>query len=457
MKFETSIFALNRFIPKSAWIDTALIFGCLVLANSFLSPLDAGWLALHPSPYFAVPMLLGCRYGFAAGATTGLLTGLAVSLGLNTFDEQTFAFILREHGYLLAALVLTGGICGETQRALQQKNIHMMRFNERLQSQLKELDVDMVLLREAKSEVERLLATQDSELSTLDSELRRLFDTDEEGLFPSLLLLLNRQIRISDAAIYLVEGGSSLRRKAFFGEAERLPEHIKAESVEIVSLALKNKTTATLPEIWKETVPRKTDYLMVVPFLNSQEEVMGLLVVSGMPFIALNPKAVSLVSLICRWASRIVERRIRAVSASRSVSGLEHQRIYDSGFFREHVKLALNSYRVHRLPSSIIIFTVAKDSGVSQKNLETAIMANVRSGDCPAVLDISETHLAVLLPLTGERGVSIFVDRILMNCRKIPELSEHIRSRWIKFDSKETVEEIWEDLTNHVGENSGLA
>ena len=438
-------------------MDTALIFGCLVFANSFLSPLDVGWLALHPSPYFAVPMLLGCRYGFAAGATTGLLTGLAVSLGLNMLDEQTFAFILREHGYFLAALVLTGGICGETQRSLHKKNIHMMSFNERLQSQLTELDVDMVLLREAKAEVERLLATQDSELSTLDSELRRLFDTDEEGLFPSLLLLLNRQLRISDAAIYLVEGEASLKRMALFGDKERLPEHMKAENEEIVSLALKNKTTATMPEIWQEVLPKKTDYLMVVPFINSQQEVMGLLVVSGMPFIALNKKAVSLVSLICRWASRIVERRIRAVSASRGVIGLEHQRIYDSDFFREHVKLALNSYRVHRLPSSIVLFSVAKDSGVSQKHLETEIMANVRSGDCPAVLDISETHLAILLPLTGERGVSIFMDRILNHCRKIPDLSEHIQSRWIKFDGKETVEDIWKDLTNNVGENSGHA
>lgn len=438
-------------------MDTAVILGTLVLANSFLSPLDFGWIELHPSPYFALPMLLGCRYGFAAGVVSALLTSLALSLGLNTFNEQTFAIILQQHGYLLAALVLTGGICGEIQRSFQKKQIQMMSFNEHLRSQLRELDVDLALLREAKAELEGLLATEDSELSTLDSELRRLFDTDEEELFPSLLLLLNRQIRVSDAAIYLVEGESFLRRKAIFGEADRLPEHINGESVEIVSLALKNRTTVTLPEIWQGSVPKQTDYLMVVPFLDSHEQVMGFLIVSGMPFIALNKKAVSLVALICRWASRIVERRTRAVSASRSVSGLDHHRIYDSDFFHEHTELAFNSYRIHGLPSSIVLFTVPQDSGVSQENLEIAIMATVRSGDCPAVLDIAETHLAVLLPLTGERGVSIFIDRILMNCRRIPNVSEHIHSRWIRFDSKETVEQIWEELTNHVGKNSGLA
>ena len=79
-------------------------------------------------------------------------------------------------------------------------------------------------------------------------------------------------------------------------------------------------------------------------------------------------------------------------------------------------------------------------------------MASVRSGDCPAVLDLPSTNLAVLLPLTGERGVSIFINRILINCRKDPKLAKHIRSRWIRFESHQNLDSIWTELTRDVEE-----
>ncbi|MDA1273003.1 MAG: hypothetical protein O2960_02975 [Verrucomicrobia bacterium] len=455
MKPLAAIFPRVHSIPHSAWTDAGLIMGFLVLSNSVFSPLDFGWLQVHPSPYFILPILVGCRYGFAAGIIIGLFTAATIFFGLNLLAKTPFAEIVQQRGYLLGTFVFAGSICGEIQRTFRKKEVQLSAHNENLQRHLKELDVDLALLREAKAELEGLLATQDCELSTLDSELRRLFDSDAEELFQSLLLLLNRQLRISDAAVYLPGPESLLIRKAIYGQPDRLPKQLKSDSAEIVALALNNKTTVTLPEIWRGTIPKGSDYLMVVPFLDSHEKVMAVLIVSGMPFISLNRKAISLITLVCRWASRIVERRTRLDGSSRVVNNLENQRIFDASFFRQHTELALNSFRSHGLPSSIVLFTIPKCSGVSQERLETAIMANVRSGDCPAVLDLPDTHLAVLLPLTGERGVGIFVDRILMNCRKDPTLAEHIRKHWIKFDSHEDTNGIWNELTRHVEESSG--
>ena len=90
-------------------------------------------------------------------------------------------------------------------------------------SDLKKLDTDLFLLREAKAELERLLATRDAELSTLDAEIRRLFDSEGDELWQDILLLLNRQARVSDAAIYKVApDGHTLVRKGLLGSARSL-------------------------------------------------------------------------------------------------------------------------------------------------------------------------------------------------------------------------------------------
>ncbi|MCF7763724.1 MAG: hypothetical protein K9N62_08630 [Verrucomicrobia bacterium] len=433
---------------RSAAIDAGMILGFLFFLNGLFSPLDLGWLTLHPSPYFLLPLLMGSRYGFAAGSLSGLMAAGTIASGLMFLEAMPFATLFKLHGALLGNFIFVGGICGELRRGFRNKEVQLTQRNEVLHKQLRDLDVDLALLRESKAELEEMLATENSELSTLDSELRQLFDADEEEIFPSLLLLLNRQLRITDGAIYTVAEDDSLKRRACFGQTDHLPEKIDPGEIEIIDLAVRNKTTVTLPEIWKDATPHHADYLIVVPLLNSEEKVMGLVAVTNMPFIALNRKAVSLASLICRWASRIVEKRILTHTSSQPEQG----RLFDTAFFREHTELALDSYRSHGLPASIVLFTVPPDCGISQNHLERAIMASVRSGDCPAVLDLPSTHLTVLLPLTGERGVSIFINRILINCRKDPKLAKHIRSRWIRFESHQNLDSIWTELTRDVEE-----
>ena len=485
---------LNKLAPKHGWLDLGILAGLLLLLNGFLAPRDIGWTHLQPTPWLLLPVLMGCRYGFASGMAGAAVAMVVVGIGFfqqtehyaiktpeqakaalekrmnqvaivvldgrpaaNRPELQTrqldvlISVLLRHHGYLFAAMFAAGGICGQIQRGFKAREILVSTQADRAADRLKKLDTDLFLLREAKAELERLLATRDAELSTLDAEIRRLFDSEGDELWQDILLLLNRQARVSDAAIYkLSSDGKTLLRKGLLGSARSLGEQLTVKDIEMAGLALKSKSTVTIPEFWQRTVGEQRDYLMVVPLLDSRDQPLALLVVTGMPFISLTKKSVYLITLICRWAARVAEVEAQADTTSRAVAGLEGQRVFTEQFFRQNVQLAFDSWQKHSLPSAVVLFAAARQPKARQAQLETLIMANIRGGDFPATIGLPIPHLAVLLPLCGERGVGIFADRILAACRRDPELGPHVQAHVVNLDGVTSLDQLWADLTRHV-------
>lgn len=485
---------LNKLAPKHGWMDLVVLTGLLLVVNGIFASRDIGWTHLHPTPWVLLPILMGCRYGFASGMAGAGVAILVVGVGFfqqaevysvnspeqarATFEKrmnqvaivvldgrpakdltrpQTQQFdvlvsaLVRHHGYLFAAMLAAGGICGQIQRGFKSREILVSAQAERAAERLKKLDTDIFLLREAKSELERLLATRDAELSTLDAEIRRLFDSEGDELWQDILLLLNRQARVSDAAIYtLADKGQTLVRKGLLGSAKSLGGRMAVKDIEMVGLALKSKSTVTIPEFWQRAVAEQRDYLMVVPLLDSRDQPLAVLVVTGMPFISLTKKSVYLIALICRWASRVAEVEAQADTTSRAVAGVEGQRVFTEEFFKQNVQLAFDSCQQHSLPSAVVLFAVARQPKSKQGQVEALIMANIRGGDFPAEIGLPIPHLAVLLPLCGERGVGIFADRILAACRKDPELGAHLKAHVVHLDTVTSMDQLWADLTRHV-------
>lgn len=441
---------LNKLAPRHGWLDLVVITGLLLAANAVFTPGDIGWTKLHPTPWLLVPILMGCRYGFPSGMAGAAVAIVIVSFGFSRQADFFLSTLLKHHGYLFAAMAAAGGICGQIQRGFRAHEIFLTAQAGRASERLKKLDTDLFLLREAKAELERMLATRDAELSTLDAEIRRLFDSEGDELWQDILLLLNRQARVSDAAIYkLANNGRTLERKGLLGSGRSLGERLAVKDVEMAGLALKSKSTVTIPEFWHRAVAEQRDYLMVVPLLDSRDQPLALLLVTGMPFIALTKKSVYLVALICRWASRVAEVEAQADTTSRAVEGAGGQRVFTQEFFKQNVQLAFDSWRQHSLPSAVVLFAVARQPKAKQARLEALIMASIRGGDFPAEIGLPIPHLAVLLPLCGERGVGIFADRILAACRKDPELGAHLQAYVVNLDTVTSLDELWADLTRH--------
>jgi hypothetical protein len=430
-------------------VDTLILAAILALINSLFSPYDPGFTNINPSPFIALPILIGSRYGFTPGVAGGLVASAVLILGQWRINAVPVMDVVTSSGYLIGSFVVVGGLCGEIQNYFRTRENQLNALYENSRDRLKRLDMDIVMLREAKTELERILATKDAELSTLDSDLRRLFDSETDELYQNLLLLLNRQCRISDAALYWIEGENKLTRKALLGSETHLPLALNGAEVEMVTLAMRHKTTVTIPEFWQRAVGQHKNYLVAAPLLDSKEDPVGVLIVTGMPFIALNKKTVHLITLICRWASRIIEIRSKASGTYRIVSGVESQRLFTTQFFKQTLELAYQSFLQHNLPSAVVLFSLPPEPAARQEQFETVLMGILRSGDFPANIGLPYPHLAVLLPLTGERGAHIFIERIVLNFEKNSQFGSDLISDLHLFDPKRSVAQLWHDLTSH--------
>ncbi len=441
--------------PGNVWLDLPVIGGVLVLINSIAAPKDIGWFLTNPSPYFLLPVLIGSRYGFASGIITGLITSAGLLVVTIEQRGMSFANALETQGYFFGALVVIGGLCGEIQNTFKKREINARVKNYNYQERLKKLDADTFLLREAKAELERLLATRESELSTLDSDVRRLFDSEGDDLYQNILFLVNRQVRVTDAAIYIQDATGRLIRRASIGMPEFLPESMEVSENEVCSLVWKHQASITVPEFWQGSKSERTPYLTAVPFLNTEDRPIGVLIVTGMPFITFNQKSLNLINLICRWSSRVVELRSQAGSNYRTIDGMENQKIYLTPFFRKNLELTHASFNLHGLPSSVVVFRLPGKPRWMQNRFEKLVLRGVRNGDFPVDITPSIPNVGVLLPLSGERGAAICRDRILATCAKDPDLGSSIESIILTFADGETCEGFWQRLVNYVEAGAG--
>ena len=398
--------------PKSILLDAALLASVLVGANLIFARDDPGWTDLNPSPFLLLPVLLGGRYGFTCGLLAGLGTSIIVA-ALQSSGGGTFLHAFTGHPFLHASLVFLGGIGGELYGWLRRERAAAVAQLEKMQTTVRRLDADVRYLRGVKDELDRAVAARDGEVSTLDAELRRLYASGRNELPGAILGFLKRQVRLVDAALYATDGRSPLVRLACIGRGDHLPAQLDRDATPLVRLALDRGSLVTLPELLQQKEPPAGErYVLAAPLRDAEHRTLAVLVVAGLPFITFTPQTANLIGMICSWAGEVLDLALGATAGRyRIVAGREGQRMFTHAHFRHLLALSFEANRAHRLPSSVVIFTLRGASGSLQGKFEQTILSSMRAGDYAAELDQAEPHVAVLLPLVGERGASIFVDR----------------------------------------------
>jgi hypothetical protein len=396
--------------------DGVILLILLFAANWVIAYDDLGWIERHPSPYFLLPILMGCRYGFPAGAGSGTAAMIVMALAHGYIKEIALPTVFADHLYLFFCLPLSGGICGEIQEFFALRIGQQTRLLDHIQKRTQRLDEENYLLRAAKQEVENTLVTLNAEVSTLDFEIRRLYESLDEEIFSNLLNLLSRWARIQQAAVYHYQEGQILRRLAFIGAPGEFPLEMPEGKNRLVVLALEKKTIVTLAHLWNPFFVPTTDYLMAVPLVARQEHVMAVLVVARMPFTTLNRRTIHSINLICRWSARLVAERKEARGDLRFTGRSAALHIRDRSQLKNSLDLGYESLREWQLPSSLLAFHLPGDSISQQELLEETLMPAIRGEDLPASLGLSRAHLAVFLPLTGEREAAICRDQLLREC-----------------------------------------
>lgn len=436
----------ERLAPRYVWVDGLVTIGVLAVANLLVAPSDPGWLQLNPSPYLLVPLLLGGRYGFGPGIVAGFVVAAGVSIvRLLLGFSSDLVSELQSHSYTWIFTVVIGGVAGELWLYYRRRVEQLQASEEVLRGKLRQLDADAMILREAKDELDRVTAARDGEISSLDAELRRLYACSAVELPEAILSLLKRQVRVTDAALYRVaedwaEEGVKLERFGLMGSDERLPPELVAMDQDMVSRALQVGSLVTLPEIMDDSRPDDDIFLMTAPLVGLDGTPRALLVVAEMPFIAFNPAAADLIDLVCGWSGGVLELSEGAEGRYRIVAEREGQRIFFEDHFRHLVTLAFESCRRHRLPSAVVELALPGQPISRQAEFEQIVLGAVRSGDFVSHPGGEFPALQVLLPLAGERGTDIFIDRCSQFCLRQGVELDALEVRRVDLGAFESVE-----------------
>lgn len=435
--------------PKSILLDALLLGGLLVGLNVLFDRAHLGWTNFNPSPYLLLPLLIGGRYGFTAGLLTGVGTSIVV-IALQVFGGAgSPSAAVSSAPYLHAGFLFLGGIAGELYGWFRRERAQAAAQLEKLQTSVRRLDADVSYLRGVKDELDRVVAARDGEVSTLDAELRRLYGASREDLPAATLSFLRRQVRLSDAALYaLTPGAGPLTRLALIGRDTHLPESLGRKASALVRLALDRSSLVTLPELLQQKEPEVSEpILLAAPLRDAAGNTLAVLVVSGLPFISFTAQTANLVSLICGWAGEVFDLASGAGPGRyRIVAGRDLQRIFTREHFRHLLTLAFDANQGHRLPSSVVVFSLPGVGAAEQARFEGVIASAIRAGDYAAELGHKSPHLAVLLPLVGERGASIFIERCRQFVRQNGPWPGELEIRRVEIGRVTGVEAIFAEL-----------
>lgn len=439
--------------PKSVLIDAAVIAALVAGSNLLFDRTHPGWTNLNPSPYLLLPILIGGRYGFSSGVLAGITASVLILVQQRFLGGlYSINYALSEAVYLHAGFLFAGGLAGEIFGWFRRERVQAEAQLEKLQTSVRQLDADVNYLRGVKDELDRVVAARDGEVSVLDTELRRLYATSASDLPAAILQFLRRQVRLNDAALYRVPSGDApLQRIAMIGRENHLPPSLDRSTSALIALTMQRGSLVVLPELLQQCDAPDEPVLLAAPLLDASGATRALLVVTGMPFISFTAHTANLVALVCDWAGEVLDLAEGAAGRYRIVTGRDAQRIFTRTHFIHLLQFALVAYQRHHLPSSIVIFSLPGAPAAEQARFEQALVSILRAGDYAAELGRAEPHLAILLPLVGERGAHIFIERCQQFLNKTGPWPATVVVRRVEFgragDIQELIAQIDGDVT----------
>ncbi len=256
------------------------------------------WLVSPDDPFFInkgefpwtwfAPVLVALRYGVMAGiVSTGImLIGWFLLLPSGTEFPKL---------YFLAGLILVM-ISGEYSTTWRTRLRRVGELNAYLTERFTRIMNQLNVLRLSHDQLEHDLITQPATLRDALYELRMLMAVRSSGTsLPAaqeILVLLAHHCQLEAAAVYEIVDGSYVQR-AKLGD----PPPVKSND-SLLEYALEKRALAHLQTEDLGTEGSPTEHLVVAPILTSGDQLLGVLIVTRMPFFALNEDTLRTLSLL---------------------------------------------------------------------------------------------------------------------------------------------------------------
>lgn len=299
MKLYTGIAA--RYPGMVVWSETLFLTFLIPVAGILLRKGDPLFIhAEFPWLWFG-PLLVALRYGIAPSlVSVSLLALLWFGLFFSSLLEGLFPLHFMLGGALLS--LIAGQFSSIWSTRLRRSDQLSRHASERFQ----QLSRAYFMVRHSHDRLEQNLVSRPVTLRQAMMELRRLL---AEGggalsgeLSGELMVILAHYCSLSSAAIYGVQGGQLDQKPlAQCGQgAPRYPDDLLLQS------AIESGTTA-YQAVNRLTAEQQSSYLVAAPIRTSNGLLLGVLLVSDMPFMALHRETLQILGVLLAYVADHVE------------------------------------------------------------------------------------------------------------------------------------------------------
>ena len=415
-----------------AWADFLILSIVLAVINlTTAGPADWGWMKLNPSPWLLIPLFLGARYGFVWGVISGFVVAVFIYTGRafhtiahdDPLHPMPLGQIFSDNLYFFLILPGIGFLTGETQ-GLLSSHLHAAEAKiAELDDKRDQLEADLDLAEESRFQLQEKLALYGAEHSSLDRQLRAMFEPSAGAIFPNLLRLLRDIASVTDAAIYGVNG-EQLKRIALLGSDSELPESLTLQESEIIRLSIERKALTTIREVWQEAPEFTSPHIAALPWLGGGGRVAAVLLIHRMHFLGTNWRNFHRIQMVCRWVARYVDLRVQANSASTASAGSSSALITSPRALQATLNQAQNVHREWKLPSTLATFEFTEPVSEHIAALLPPTVGSVMRPTDVGSLEGPPTQpvFKVLMPMEGVDDAESLLDAALQAIARVPQL-----------------------------------
>jgi polysaccharide biosynthesis protein PelD len=406
--FKVGTRALDS-LPAIFWMmfETGVLIGSGLALAYWLTPDDPFGIRAQFPWLWLIPALLALRYGTIDGLFASLLL-FALWFVASKFFGQPQPEIFPQQ-YFLGGLVMIL-ICGQFADVWNSRLDRVRTVNGYLDDRLKTLTRSHFLLRLSHERIEQELLVRPITLRDLLDQLQVIGNNPTQAPQNAkalagcehLLRILTQSCELEDASIYRVVGDPKNLR------LEETPVTSTGEALALnsadplISLAME---TATLAHVQASDASLyASDYLVCAPIQTSNRTLLGMVVVRGMRFFALNNENLQLITVLNGYYADALMR----VELTRPV--LLIQPDCPADFALELVRLQ-SLFNIAKIESAIVGLVFEKTP--QSESVYEQVCRMRRTIDLTWVIELAEHRVIVsLLSLAGAPAIEGFLMRI---------------------------------------------
>jgi len=407
---------MNVFFNKkhAEWI---LIIGLgtpLFIINMKFFPNIPGFLGITPNPYWLVVLSTATGFGFRAGVFAGLSCSVIV-IGCVCYEIHItgvldIVVMFKKPEIFGQFLLFMGGgsIIGEVREVKNRKYRELNMEYDDLEDAHEQLLKAYDQLSEVNKEVDTRVTGKETTLLKLYQAEKSLKSLRERDVYPSVINILQDFLSVEACSIYRLHNNQLQMTARLNENTSRIQKRRKGLS--LMKKAIKTKETISMfnhPGI-----------VICAPFMNANNEVIGLINIEKVPKMKINPQTVRMTTLIAQQCAAAIQNASAYEETKKHHITDDITGALTFEYFLQRLGEELQRSRRYKYTFSIVTFEIV-DYTTFHKSvradlrlaISTIVLKRIRGVDL-LFLDAKSHRFLLFLPNTPFVGAQVVKSRI---------------------------------------------